>query len=328
MRKIALEEHFVVPEFREYGKKMGLGAPPETVAKWIAQMSDLGEGRIAAMDEGGVDFMVLSMTSPGVQLEPDAEKAKRLARLANDRLAEAVRAHPTRFGGFAHLALQDPEAAADELERAVRELGFLGTMVNGHTNGSYLDEDRYAPFWERAQALDVPVYIHPQNSFDHPLMYQGHEELIGATWSWGVETGTHALRLVFGGTFERFPKARVILGHMGEMIPFFLARLDDRWRNHGDRGKLTVSPSETIKRNISITTTGVCQDSSLRCAIEAMGLENVMFSVDYPYEAIPEATRWIENAPLSDAERDAVGFDNAARILRLPAEVANRASMR
>jgi 2,3-dihydroxybenzoate decarboxylase len=271
------------------------------------------------MDQAGIDVSVLSVTTPGVQAERDTAVAIRRAREVNDFLAEEVRKRPTRYAGFAHLPLQDPAVAADELERCVRELGFVGSLINGHTNGIYLDDRRFDPFWERVQDLGVPIYLHPANMYDMPRMFEGHPELLGATWSWTVETATHALRLVFGGTFERFPGARLILGHMGETIPYVLWRLDNCARRLAPISgqELSFVPSEIMRRNIAITTTGVCSADSLQCALAALGVENVMFSVDYPYESSQVVAEFIESAPLSEAVRAQVCHQNAERLLRL-----------
>jgi 2,3-dihydroxybenzoate decarboxylase len=270
------------------------------------------------MDRNQIDFVVLSLAGPGVQVEKDSAVAVKKARSVNDFLAGAIQRHPGRFGGFAHLAMQNPAEAANELERCVRELGFQGAMINGQTNGEYLDLDKYSVFWERVAALEAPIYLHPGNPIDHPAVYGGHPELWGPVCSWAFETGAHALRLVFAGVFERYPKARLILGHMGETLPLNLWRFDSRWLvSH--RGSMTLAepPSFYIKRNIAITTSGVCSDVSLRCGLDAMGESNVMFSVDYPFEKTETAAQFIENAKISEEERLKVASGNAKRILRL-----------
>jgi 2,3-dihydroxybenzoate decarboxylase len=273
--------------------------------------------RLEAMDKAGIELSVLSVTTPGVQAEKDARTAIRLARAANDFLAREIERHPTRYAGFAHLPLQDPKAAADELGRCVAELGFKGAMINGHTNGHYLDEESYFPFWERVQELGVPIYLHPCDPSDMPQMYRDHPELLGPTWSWTVETGTHALRLVFGGIFDRFPNVTVILGHMGETLPFLLWRLDSRSRIQSPDKSAARPPSEVIRKNIVITTTGVCSHPSLLCALSALGEDNVMFSVDYPYEDSSIAADFIETAPISESVRAKVCHRNAQRLLHL-----------
>lgn len=316
--KIALEEHFMAPEFIEYFNLTAVNISPQLFGKALEALQDFGERRLAAMDGIGVETAVLSLAGPGVQAEPETKKAVRLAARANDFLAGKMQATPGRYGGFAHLAVQDPAAAADELERAVRDLGMQGAMINGQTNGAYLDDDRFSVLWERAADLGAPIYIHPYNPPDVPFMYHGHPELYGPVWSWTVETGNHALRLVFGGVFDRYPGAKLILGHMGETLPYQLWRFDSRWEisNRGEK-RLDLTPSEYFRRNIWCTTAGVCSDAPLRCALDALGDERVMFSVDYPFERPAEAGAWIEAAPLSGEERRKVCHDNAKALLGL-----------
>jgi 2,3-dihydroxybenzoate decarboxylase len=315
--KIALEEHFMVPEFVHYFAETFQNISPE-IAKLAPIALEDYERRIDIMDQHSVDFVVLSLAGPGVQIEKDAAVAIKKSRSVNDFLAAEIQKRPARFGGFAHLAMQNPREAADELERCIRDLGFQGAMINGQTNGEYLDLDKYSVFWERVADLGAPVYLHPGNPIDHPAMYDGHPELWGPVCSWAFETATHALRLVFAGVFERYPKARLVLGHMGETLPLNLWRFDSRWLV-AHRGSMTLPqvPSFYIKRNIALTTSGVCSDISLRCALEAMGSENVMFSVDYPFEKTELAAQFIRDARISDADRIAVASGNAKRILRI-----------
>jgi 2,3-dihydroxybenzoate decarboxylase len=315
--KIALEEHFMVQEFLPYFAETFQNISPE-IAKLAPIALEDYDRRIAIMDQHQVDFVVLSLAGPGVQVEKDVAVAIKRSKSVNDFLAAEIQKRPARFGGFAHLAMQNPREAADELERCIRDLGFQGAMINGQTNGEYLDLDKYSVFWERVADLGVPVYLHPANPVDHPAMYDGHQELWGPVCSWAFETATHALRLVFTGVFERYPKARIVLGHMGETLPLNLWRFDSRWLvSH--RGSMTLpqAPSFYIKRNIAVTTSGVCSDISLRCALEAMGNENVMFSMDYPFEKTELAAQFIQDARISDADRIAVASGNAKRILRI-----------
>ena len=320
LRKIALEEHFLVPDFVEYFAETYPNISPAIRAFGTGVLQDLGDRRIEVMDQNGIEFVVLSIAGPGVQIEKDPAVAIRRAKAANDYLASQMQKRPKRYGGFAHLAMQEPTEAAAELERCVSQLGFQGAMINGQTNGEYLDLDKYSVFWERAAALQAPIYLHPGNPVDHPAMYGGHSELWGPVCSWAFETGTHALRLVFAGVFERYPKARLILGHMGETLPLNLWRFDSRWLicNRGSR-TLAQPPSFYIRRNIAITTSGLCSDISLRCALDAMGADNVMFSVDYPFEKTELAAQFIEQARVSEGERAKVASGNARQILRLPA---------
>lgn len=317
-RKIALEEHFMAPGFTDYFSRTSVNISPELFGKALNALQDFGELRLSKMDAIGIEKAVLSLSGPGVQAEKETAVAIAKARECNDFLAAEIARHPDRYAGFAHLAMQDANAAADELERSVKQLGFVGAMINGQTNGAYLDDDRFSVFWERAADLGAPIYIHPYNSPDLPYMYHGHPELFGPLWSWTVETGNHALRIVFGGVFDRFPNARLILGHMGETLPYQLWRFDSRWEisNRGAM-RLEKRPSEYFKRNIHVTTAGVCSDAPLRCAIDALGADRVMFSVDYPFERAEEAGEWIENAPLSAEERAAVCHGNAEKLLGL-----------
>ncbi|MFN4098679.1 MAG: amidohydrolase family protein [Pararhodobacter sp.] len=316
--KIALEEHFMHPDFFEYFGKTAGNISPALFGKAREALLDFGERRLAGMDSIGVQKAVLSLAGPGVQAEKRVETATRLARQVNDFLAEEIAKRPTRYGGFAHLAVQDPVAAADELERCVKDLGMQGAMINGQTSGTYLDDDRYSPFWERVSDLGVPVYIHPNNPPEQTAMYHDHPELWGPVWSWTVETATHALRLVFAGTFDRYPNAKLILGHMGETLPFLLWRLDSRW-DISNRGAMSLEmpPSGYFKRNVWATTSGVCADAPLRCALDTLGTDRVMFAVDYPFEKPEEAGEWIEAAAITDAERRAVCHDNAAALLKI-----------
>jgi 2,3-dihydroxybenzoate decarboxylase len=316
--KIALEEHFMVPDFVEYFAETYPNISPEIAKLGLLALQDLGDKRIAIMDQYQIDFVVLSLAGPGVQVEKDAAVALKKSKSVNDFLAREIQKRPTRYGGFAHLAMHNPAEAAGELERCIRGLGFQGAMINGQTNGEYLDLDKYSVFWERVAALEVPIYLHPANPVDHPAVYAGHPELWGPVCSWAFETAAHALRLVFAGVFERYPKVRLVLGHMGETLPLNLWRFDSRWLiSH--RGSMTLAqpPSFYIKRNIAITTSGVCSDISLRCALDAMGESNVMFSVDYPFEKTELAAQFIHDARISEPERIKVASGNAKRILHL-----------
>jgi 2,3-dihydroxybenzoate decarboxylase len=318
LRKIALEEHFMVPEFVNYFAETYPNISPEIAKMGLNTLPDFGDRRIAILDEHHISYVVLSLAGPGVQAEKDSGVALKNAKWVNDFLAREVQKRPTRYGGFAHLAMHNPGEAADELERCVRDLRFQGAMINGQTNGEYLDLDKYSVFWERVAALQVPVYLHPGNPVDHPAAYAGHSELWGPVCSWAFETATHALRLVFAGVFERYPKAQLILGHMGETLPLNLWRFDSRWHvcNRGSR-TLAQPPSFYIKRNIAITTSGVCADAPLRCALDSMGDSNVMFSVDYPFEKTELAAQFIDHANISPTERVKVASENAKRILHL-----------
>jgi 2,3-dihydroxybenzoate decarboxylase len=218
--KIALEEHFVTPEALAYLPSLGVTA--EVQKRIDDGLSDVEQYRLPEMDKYGVELQFVSLTAEGVQMEPDCDKAVKIAKRANDDLAERFLVkHPTRFAGFAAVALQDPKASADELERAVKQLGFKGALANGFSNigdlnsGEYYDLPKFLPFWERVHELDVPFYLHPRGPLaSQQKIYEGHEELLGPAWAFGVETATHALRLITSGLFDRFPKLTVIIGHV------------------------------------------------------------------------------------------------------------------
>lgn len=316
--KIALEEHFMHPDFFEYFGKTAINISPDLFGKAREALLDFGDRRLAAMDVIGVEKSILSLAGPGVQAEKRTVTAVRLSQMVNDYLAEEMVKQPARYGGLAHLAMQDPVAAADELERCMRDLGMQGAMINGQTGGTYLDDDRYSVFWERVSALGAPIYLHPNNPPEQVHMLHDHPELYGPLWSWTVETATHALRLLFSGTFDRYPGAKLILGHLGETLPYLLWRLDSRWEisNRGDM-RLNKKPSQYFKENIWLTTSGMCADAPLRCALDMVGADRVMFSVDYPFEAPKEAGDWIESAPVSDAERIQICHGNARSLFGL-----------
>lgn len=317
IRKIALEEHFMAPGFQAYSKGYLQHIDAAVMADLAKRLADFDDIRIGEMDRAGIDFTVLSQTGPGVQGETDRAAAIGRARENNDFLAAQVARHPTRFAGFAALPMHDPVTAADELERAVKQFGFKGSLVNGHTQGMYYDNPAYDAFWERMQELDVPMYLHPTDAYVMPHVYAGHPEISGAAWGWGVETASHALRLVFAGVFDRFPRLKIILGHMGEGLPFQRWRFDSRFAVYSHGIKLAKKPSEYIGSNIVITTSGVCSPAALNGAIAEMGAEAVLFSVDYPYESTAIAADFIEQAPMDDATRSLVCHGNAERILKL-----------
>ena len=334
IRRIAVEEAFVTPEImKEWhvvlaGRNVepGFAKMGETILAATPgnklmddRLLDIGAKRIAHMDQVGIDMQILSLTSPGVQVF-ESSLATRLAAASNDALAEAVRAHPTRFAGLAAIAPQDPVAAAREIERAAQELKFNGLIVNSHTKGEYLDAEKFWPILEAAQALDMPIYLHPREpaaSWVAPYLDYG---LWFAGWGFAAETGLHALRLILSGAFERYPKLRIVLGHMGEGLPFWLQRIDNRYlleeKIHAAR-KLPRLPSEYFLENFVITTSGVTSMPALRLSLDVLGVDRILFAADFPYEDDAEAVRFMDGASVTEEERRKIYEVNATRIFRL-----------
>lgn len=317
MKKIALEEHVLPPGF-ELPADMKKILAADFFAQMTAQLRDLEHTRLPEMDTYEVQTQVLSLPI-GLELETNTMTAITRAKQANDGIAEIVRKHADRFLGFAVLPMQNPEVAADELERAVTQLGFKGAMVNGHANGEMLDEAKFWVVWERAEALGVPIYLHPGRALVGQVnkLYQGYPELLGPTWNWGCETGAFALRLIFSGVFDAFPRSTLILGHMGEMLPFVLWRLDSRAKISAGTKKMQRLPSEYIKANIMITISGQFAPEPLLCSLLTLGAERILFSIDYPFESTSEAAHFIETAPISEADKERICYRNAERLLGL-----------
>lgn len=327
MRIIALEEAFRIAPPRSPGVPAGARPmsaiertmQPATLTHVRQRISDFTEYRIPDMDEHGVDVQVLSLGSPGVQGQQDPVVAIDDARRANDFLAEVIAAHPTRFAGLAALPLQDPDAAAKELRRAIVELGLSGTLVNGPTLGHYLDEPRFDPVWAELEELGKPLYLHPHQASadDAWQVLDGHPQLNGAMYRWASDTGAHAMRLVFGGVFDRFPGVRLILGHMGEYLPFQLARFDSMAQKVKLPRELTKLPSEYLQQHLSITTSGVCSPAALIGAVHALGIDNVMFAIDYPYEETGPAVQFLQELVLAPDDKAKIAHRNAERLLGL-----------
>ena len=317
VKKIALEEHFMCPGFVDYWNPTAADLPAAKREQALARLSDFGETRLSVMNRAGIARAVLGLAGPGVQAERDTAAAIRNARTANDFLAREIQKRPDRYSGFAHLPMQDPIAAADELLRCMHDLKFCGAMINGHTNGQYLDHASLAPFWERAEGLDALIYLHPADPVAPFAVLEGHRGLRRATWEWTFETGSHALRLIFGGVFDRFPRARLGLGHLGETLPFLLWRLDSRAGPDFYAVKLAKPPSQYIKDNIVVTTSGMCSAEPLNCTIAALGHERMMFAADYPFESAEEAGHFMDGVALDEGVRADICYNNAARLLNL-----------
>jgi predicted TIM-barrel fold metal-dependent hydrolase len=281
----------------------------------MEQNADLGKKRIAHMDAAGVDVQVLSFGSPGTEAFP-AEVAIPMAREANDMLAEAMRAYPGRFEGFAALPTADPQAAARELERCVTELRFKGTMIHGHQQGHFLDEKKYWPIFERAEALGVPIYLHP--TVPHPdalkSYFAGYEDLARAGWGFAVDTSCHFLRILFGGVFDAFPKLKIILGHLGEGLPFALHRLDTHTAAAAKRRGLKKTPMEYFMDNLVVTTSGNWYEPAFQCTVAALGIERILFAIDWPYESNKVGMEFLRKIPVSESDREKIAHRNAERL--------------
>lgn len=313
MRIIAIEEH-AFPKDLDLPGAMGSGMPGV-----LDELDDLGEGRLAVMDAAGVDVQVLSVLGHGIQ-EAGAAGVE-LARAANDRLADAVRAHPDRFAAFATLPLGDPAAAVEELKRTVGEAGFVGTMLFGQTHGRFLDDPEFAPVLATCAELGVPLYLHPAppppavaDVYYARLPEGAGPTLATAGWGWHAETGMHVLRLAVTGTFDAHPDLRIVVGHMGENLPFSLARADERL-NHASRGERTVW--RTVLDQVVITTAGYTTAPPLACALATFGPERIVFSIDHPFADSREATSFLAGAALDDADRERIAHGNAEALLGL-----------
>lgn len=318
--KIALEEHFAIPEYNQVRPPF-LGV--ELWEQVRRRIVDFTEIRLPEMDRHGIDYAVISLTSPGVQGETDTGVAIERARRANDVLADAVAAHPQRFGGFAAVALQDVDAAVAELTRAVTELGFHGVLVNSWTSTpgdgvGRLDEERFDPFWARVEELGVPLYLHPRLLPAHQReLVQDRPALAGPVWEFGAECSASALRLILSGLFDRRPGLQLILGHLGEGLPYDIWRIENRLRLAGDRPDLGRPVSAYLRENVYVTTSGHFSTPSLRAAVDTVGVDRVMFSVDYPYESTEQAATWFDGLDIDADTRAALAAGNAARLLGL-----------
>lgn len=317
--KIGLEEHFALEDT--------LGDSENFVGKdtWPdlrRRLLDIQELRLKEMDDHGIETMILSLNSPAVQAVLDTQAAVELAKRTNDLLAEEIAKKPTRFRGLAALPMQDPEESARELQRCVRDLGFKGSLVNGYSqhkfadNALYYDLKPYWGFWETVEQLDVPFYLHPREPSQRKA-YEGHPWLIGPAYGFGAETGLHALRLMGSGLFDRFPALKIILGHLGEALPFILYRIDERiaWSPLGYPAKRKVS--EYFVENFYITTAGNFRAQSLINSILEIGADRILFSTDYPFEDVAKAASWFDNVTISEPDRQKIGRGNAEKLFKL-----------
>ncbi len=321
--KIGLEEHFALEETLGDSKPF---APAEYWPELESRLLDIQDKRLRLMDEHGMEMMLLSLNAPAVQAVPGTAAATELARRANDYLAEQVARRPDRFQGLAALAMQDPDGAARELERCVRELGFRGALVNGFSQVEnpdvpvYYDLPQYRPFWAAAEALDVPFYLHPRNPLPQDArIYDGHPWLLGPTWAFGQETAVHALRLMASGLFDSHPRLQVILGHMGEGLPYSMWRIDNRnaWIKTPPRYPAKKKLVEYFNANFHLTTSGNFRTQTLIDAILEIGADRILFSTDWPFENVDHAAIWFDAATISEADRLKIGRTNAMKLFNL-----------
>lgn len=330
MKKIALEETFAVKGVEDFTPQVLKLREFRQNEKLLHDITDI---RLRAMDEGEIEIAVLSATSPSIQgiIAPEAEADT--ARAWNDYTAEAIATHRDRLRAFACLPMRYPDNAAGELRRAVNDLGFAGALINGYDNAGgsapiYYDAPEYLDFWKAAEELDVPVYIHPRTvPDDRETTYRPYPELKSAAWGFHIETAEHVLRMIISGLFDKVPNLKIIIGHLGEMIPFWCWRIDHRIQREGWDGEVAaangrprmLSVTEYVRRNLYITTSGYFHTPALEHALKVMGPGRVMYSVDYPYEDYIEANGWfktLENEYPPDVLH-AIAFENAKRLLKL-----------
>ncbi|GAB7538137.1 amidohydrolase family protein [Burkholderia sp. 3C] len=320
--KIALEEHFAIAETIEDSAGF---VPHDDWVELRHRLLDIHERRIAEMDRGGIEMMVLSLNAPAVQAIRDSKRADELARRANDFLAEQVAKRPDRFRAFAALPMQEPELAIREAERCVRELGFVGALVNGFTDSDeggelYYDLPRYRPFWAALEALDVPFYLHPRNPLPgRAPIYDGHPWLMGPTWAFGQETAVHALRLMGSGLFDAHPGLKIILGHLGEGLPYSMWRIDNRnaWVSARPNYPAEKPIAEYFRKHFWLTTSGNFRTQTLIDAMLEIGSDRILFSADWPFENIDHAADWFDAASISENDRVKIGRTNAEQLLKL-----------
>ena len=339
MKKIAFEEHFFTashleclrsrkdyPRLETFVDSEGRNAErllrmPNSSqlmpAARMSQLLDLGAGRLAAMDAAGIDMQVLSMAGPGVE-EFDLPTGRVLARAINDELAEAIARHPKRFAGLATLAYGDPEGAAAELERAVTKLGLKGGKLNSHVGGEYLDHRKYRVLWETAEGLGVPMMIHPKDPPAAVLsVLSDYPGLTQAAWGFAFDAATHSLRLIASGLFDACPNLKIVLGHLGEAIPFWLWRIDNHFARSPAAVALERRPSEYFLDNFMVSTSGMFHDPQFQCVYQTLGADRIMFAVDYPYEPMEQGARFIDGIVIPEADKRKICSGNVEKLLGL-----------
>ncbi len=320
--KIALEEHFALPETWQDSAPRAL--PGSVRAHLRDRLLDFHDRRLRDMDAAGVEFAILSMNAPTVQGIPDPAAAIELARRSNDALAGELARRPDRFAGFAALPMQDPDAAAAELGRCIRDLGFKGAMVNGFTqrgtpdSAVYYDIPEYRPFWAAAADLGMPFYLHPRMQIpSRAQVYEGHFWVAGATWGFARETSIHALRLIGSALFDELPTLQIVLGHLGERIPFDMWRIDARVQAMPLDYPCKRPVSAYLRENFHFTTSGNFSDPAFRCTLAEMGAERLMFSIDYPFEDMAQGATWFDGLDIDAGDKLRIGRTNAAALFKL-----------
>jgi 5-carboxyvanillate decarboxylase len=344
MKRIAIEEHFHTQGYVDYMRSR-TDYPKIEVSRdrqnkeidilWCApdyylprrpeithRLLDMTDIRLKEMDEAGIDMQILSLVFPGPEVF-DGPTGTRLARETNDELFEVIKRYPQRFAGLAAIAPQDPRGAAGELERAVKQLGLKGAKINSHVGGEYLDAEKYWIIFEMAEKLGVPIYIHPREpSPDMLKPYSTYPALTGSMWGYAAETGLHAMRLICSGVFDKYPGLKIMLGHLGEALPFWLWRMDERW-NVGEGAsdplikKLLKRPSQYVKENFLVTTSGMFWEPAFLCVYLALGADNILFAVDYPFEPNSEAVRFMDGLSICDRDKEKIYHLNAESLFEL-----------
>jgi 2,3-dihydroxybenzoate decarboxylase len=321
--KVALEEHFAIPETLQDSAGF---VPGDYWKELQHRLLDIQDTRLRLMDAHGIETMILSLNAPAVQAIPDTKKAIEIARRANDVLAEECAKRPDRFLAFAALPLQDPDAATEELQRCINDLGFVGALVNGFSQEGdgqtplYYDLPQYRPFWGEVEKLDVPFYLHPRNPLPQDSrIYDGHPWLLGPTWAFAQETAVHALRLMASGLFDEHPRLNIILGHMGEGLPYMMWRIDHRnaWVKLPPRYPAKRRFVDYFNENFHITTSGNFRTQTLIDAILEIGADRILFSTDWPFENIDHASDWFNATSIAEADRVKIGRTNARRLFKL-----------